>query len=336
MSRIFSTKAPPASESSGPPQATSVAPRRPGKRGGRFARVMGVIRLSTYLAVVSLGVGLLAARTGYTHMRGAGMMFGDEILRLTDLGEAGDYYRLRLNGQTVNVASASTDRPVSAVLDIFQQGCTERADQLSLELANLKRALGAPAPPSVATGAPGIGILRNELNGRGFVLCFAQDRVTDQFTAYRNLQEFAVTGDLGKVGKLRYIAARRTAAGGALAVGVWVDGPLPLAEMFPLSGDAPGTDIEGVLRPKGTRRIFTAYAEASPYGISVYESERAPAALLEELDKGMPSLGWQAVPAFDERTPNARAFTRPGADIIVTAEESRRGAVLAITTMAPR
>jgi hypothetical protein len=289
--------------------------RRP--MGWFMSRSRKMLRLTTYLFVVSLIGATLVARSGFARIRGSAMQLGDELIHLTEsTGMAGDFYRLRLNGELMNVATAKTSLSVSEVLARYKGACEVHADGIKEEFAHLRESLkpGAPLP---AVGYPGLGILREESEDRGMVLCFAQGGHTDHTAAFGRITDFADSGDLAKLGDLRYVVARQT-PGGSHVVVAWTDGSFPISKMFPDEGDAPGADVPNVVRPDGTRRLFSAYAEGAPYGIRVYEADRPASLLLGQYDREMPTNGWQTITPVAQTLPSARAYSRDGVDILVS------------------
>jgi hypothetical protein len=282
-----------------------------------FSRVPRVFRLTTYLMVVAFIGAMVAANVGYARMKGSALSFGNELERLTETTNLeGDFYKLRLNGEPIQITSARTTLRFEEVLDRYQDACKERADGLPVEFANLQAAL-QPGAPDQSLGWPGMGILRNEGEDRGFVLCFAQGGPTDYPAAFERLRLFGESGDLSKVGDLRYVFARAT-QNGSHVIAVWTKGAFEVGKMFPAEGDAPGTDVEGGYRPDGTRRVFTAFTEGVPYGIRIYEGSFPASIVLGQFDREMPAKGWQTLALVGQTLPSSRAFSRDGVDLIIS------------------
>ncbi|XYH94742.1 hypothetical protein ACMHYB_44020 [Sorangium sp. So ce1128] len=309
---------------------------KPSGTGGGRRRSLPrkILRLTAYSCTVSLATAILAARFGYGQIERSTIHLGEELIRLTESERTGRHYKFRLNGELLNIASKTTNLPFEGILDQFQRACAERADDIPEELARLGEA-SAPGASQSALRAPGVGVFREERDGRGVVLCFAQGGPTDYVSVFRRLSEFAETGDLGKLGDLRYIMARRTQPGSHV-VAVWTDGPLPLRAMFPDDADAPGTDAVSAARPYGTRRILSATVEEAPYGVHLYESVTPPSVIVEHYDREMLRLGWEANHRVASGVPYARAFSRHGVDLFVTAEWSGEKSLLSIVEMRPR
>lgn len=297
--------------------ATKPSLRRREPMGWFLSRTRKTIRLTTYIFVVSLIGAMLLARSGYARIKGSALRFGDELTRLTDATQGGDYYRLRMNGELMNIATAKTSMPFKDVLQRFKDACGEGADGLPDKFAHLDEAL-KPDAPVAAKGWPGMGVFREISGNRGVVLCFATGGPTDYAAAFDRMREFAETGDLSKVGDLRYVFARETAQGGAHVVAAWTEGSFAVGKMFPSEGDAPGNDVSEAVRPDGTRRIFGAYAEGVPYGIRIYEGATPPSMILDQYDREMPRKGWETITPVGKRLPSSRAFSREGVDLLIS------------------
>src|SRR5205823_9086592 len=136
-----------------------------------------------------------------------------------------------------------------------------------------------------------------------FLVCFATGKEIAQSEGYRRVADFARSGNVGDIGSVRYVAVESLPTGGAHVVALWTEGSFPLQAMFPEQGDAPGTDLANAVRPDGSRRVFSAYAEGAPYGIRVYETSKNGAAVLAQYDAAMPALGWAPYPDVTKNTP---------------------------------
>lgn len=314
------------------PEEEPVVVRRPGEGRLRenFARrmiawSMRVTRLAVYFMVVAALLGVVAGRIAYAHAKQTALDTGRELVRLTDTGKLTGVNRLRINGALVNVSSSVSNLSHQAVLDRFQKECEDHADGMADEFTSLHSELAA-APKN--QGFPGIGVLRQDDDKAGMVVCFAIGRAASETEIYARIAEFAKTGDLASLGSVRYVTAKKGASTNSHVVALWTDGAVNVKQMFPDQGDAPGNDAPGVLRPPSSRRLMTAYAEGAPYGVRVYESTLGRDAILGEFDKVMPSTGWMAYPRAVENVPTARSFSKEGHDILVATEPSGSGGTM--------
>src|SRR5258708_14330122 len=230
--------------------SSSRSPSPKGMKRSLGSRVWGfskkMMRLSAYFAVVSVVSLAIAGRIAYGRAKDVALSTGEDLIRLTEAGQVGDRIRLRLNGELVLLSSASTDAPVEEVLDHFQGECQEHADGIVDEFTHLRAAI-APGAKPIAQGWPGVGLLRKSEREYGVVLCFAQGRATTTDAAYKHVAEFAKTGDLSKIGSIRYVVAQKT-DNGTHVVALSAQGTFQLKNMFPDHGDAPGNDPKHATR----------------------------------------------------------------------------------------
>ncbi len=285
-----------------------------------FDLAMRIARVSVYFAFVA-AIGLvLVVRSVHGRAKKLAIELGEDLTQLTDLAPDGAPYKLRLNGESVNVASATTPLPLHAVLDRFQKACEEHADGLDSAFANLKLAVSPESPP-LDRGFPGVGLMRSEEEGkRGVMVCFAQGGVTSQTDVVRRLTDFAKSGDLSRFGQVRYLAAKTTKDGGTHVVAVWTTTSFKLDVMFPEQGDAPGSDVSELTRLPESRRLLTAFAEGAPYAIRVYETKRTPQEVFGFFTREAPKSGWTPQPMRPEDPSKALVFQRNGVDLMVFAE----------------
>lgn len=286
-----------------------------------------IARISVYFVFVAGVLALVAGRLAWAQAKKAALETGGELVRLTEAGNLSGVYRLDMNGERVNVSSASSDQSPKALLDAFEKACQTHADGLAVDFANLHPAI--TGTPLHATGFPGAGILRNGDETGGVVACFAMGAAVGEAEAYKRVAAFAESGDLGKIGQVRYVTARRTASGTTHVVALWTEGSLDVKKMFPEAGDAPGTDPKDVPRPPNARRLFTAFADGTPYAVRVYESTSSPEAVLAQYDQLLPKLGWAPNADVAQETTAqkhpSRAFTRNGIDLLVNVGADKGG-----------
>jgi hypothetical protein len=74
----------------------------------------------------------------------------------------------------------------------------------------------------------------------------------------------------------------------------------PIQELFPLDGDAPGSDPEGVPRPEEARRTMTATVGRNGYVVRVYESTLPVSDSISRYDRAMHRLGFVTTGSLEE------------------------------------
>jgi hypothetical protein len=302
-----------------------------------FSLPMKLMRLTAYFAFVSFVFLFFGARSVWGSAEQSLLDIGEGLTAMGDV--LGPNYRVRLNGEPVNVASTTTDLAVGKVLDQFEQECSEHTGGLEEELTRLSESLKGDFPPNLK-GAAGKGILRKELGGHGMIACFGRQGGGGAKGILAAAKEVLETGDLAPLGNLRYVTAERRTDGKTHVVTVWTEGRFRIGHMFPASGDAPGADPGLAVRPPAARRILSAGVDGSPFGVQVYDSAAAPEAVLDHYDREMPVQGWRSIEGateVSEAAKTGRAYMRGAVDLIVSAEKSNDGhTVVSIVSMPPR
>ncbi|MFO0677799.1 MAG: hypothetical protein U0169_14780 [Polyangiaceae bacterium] len=298
--------------------------------------------MATYGAFVSTVLFVLAARAVYGHAKEAALELGDHLTRLDDL--VGTVHHVRINGEKIRVSSALTELPVASVLDRFEDECRTRAGGLAEEFEHLpeparERVVRDPRTPTIL-GRPTFGVLR-EVDGdrRGLVACFVSDDAGGSRGAASRIGAFLTSGNLGELGNLRYVVAKKSTNGKTHVVTAWTDGPLELGRLFPNEGDVPGTDADDVPRPPRSRRILDAGIEGASHGVRIYDSSASAADVLATFDTDMPVRGWERTRAFEKDQDGARAYLREGRDVLVFTEvdaERRDHTIVTVLEMRAR
>jgi hypothetical protein len=112
----------------------------------------------------------------------------------------------------------------------------------------------------------------------------------------------------------RYIVAIRD--GAQTSVLSFDMGSVDIGALFPMHGDAPGTDPIGVPRPPMTRRILSAVASDSGRGVYVYESRIASAALKRAFTDAMKRAGFEVRAGTD----GVLLFVKDGREVASVSE----------------
>jgi hypothetical protein len=302
---------------------TAQAPRREW-------RIKKLARLGVYCAVVSLGIGLLAARSVYGDVASSALSIGHELGKMED---AGKRRPLRINGEAIYVGAVTVDTPVVEVLDRAEAGCRSRSAGAVRDLDGVPESVRAHLPQ----GSAASGVLRENRLGRGVVACLVRDDDTPglglkDLTA--RLSALAGSGDLAEVGRLRYVFAETTASGRTRVVSAWTEGSFNLYAILPKAGsDAPGTDAADAPRPPRAQRILSADIEGVPYGVRLYDTPASPAEVIGVYDREMAGRGWEPAFGTPGDGPDQRAYTRPGADLmVITSKDGERTVVSVIET----
>lgn len=101
------------------------------------------------------------------------------------------------------------------------------------------------------------------------------------------------------------------------------ESPAELATMFPLEGDAPGDDLAGVPRPRGSRRVVAASVVETGHTVRIYESADLDLArAVSAFDVQMSEAGWSSSAAVAAKLGDARLYVRSHERIVASFERA--------------
>lgn len=255
------------------------------------------IAYCAFVALVSLGI---TARSARAELGDRTLVLGREMLTLAKASHH-DVTKIEVNGQEVFVGSSVTSDGVRAVLDRYEESC--RTKKSHDELVEH-------------------GMLRSGTASEGTIVCFTKGART-MGSLSDAVEAFAMTGELGRIGNARLVYARRSpSSGNTTVLTAWTDEKFNLLELAPedTSKDATGADFPEVPRPSGSVRVLSAVASGTPYGLNVYRSGDAPAAVIAAYDTSMTQLGWHAIPGNGDAS---RLYSKDG--VVLTLAASREG-----------
>jgi len=165
---------------------------------------------------------------------------------------------------------------------------------------------------------------------KGMVACFVDDGENGgRRTLTEKIKGFLKTRNLREFGKFRYAIAERASSGETHVMALWGDGDLKVSEMFPKTGDVPGSDSSVVARPPESRMILAAAAEGMPYALRIYESPRGRDELHRFFDTSMAAKGWQLVQGVPEHANTSAYMREDGLLVFVSVSEAKGGRGLA-------
>ena len=282
----------------------TMARKQRGYRAKSAHRIAGIKRVLVYAIVMSGILGVVALRRAQADTAEASRGLGRDLLALSDV--LGDGQELRVNGESIRVASSVADTDVHTTLDRFEESCK--------------------ADPSVVP----LGTQRAGDDEEGVVLCLvgSQSSGRDLAAAF---EAFARTQDLGALGKMRYAYAKKTASG-THVLAAWTGEHFAFSSLAPEgTADAPGNDSLLVPRPRGARRLLSAEVARSSYAVRVYASPEPVAEVVTGYDAAMKERGFELL--ADRQHEGERGYVRGGLIVIVTVERSEGGAVASIAEL---
>ena len=272
------------------------------------ARARAWLRVALCASCVALLSAVWMVRRASAELSERTLAMGRQLAQLADAAPAGT--GLRINGHTLVLGTASTTRSIDQVLDRFEALCAQASGGVASELAERVRGgtkLPAPLEPQR------FGVMRASGEGEGSAACMAREGsggIQGLFEAVRQLSQ---TGSTSGFGQLRYVIARTSQHDGSThVVTLSSDGPLELAEMWPESGDAPGTDFPAGVRPPEAVRTLSAEGVGAPYGLTVYESTRAPDEVLASYTRQLRAKEYVEVPFAEPGEPSEQSDDSSG------------------------
>lgn len=289
-------------------------------------RLLGTARVVAYGLTVSAAFGALTVRNAVADVKSESLELGRNLEGLQDLVHGAQ--EVRLNGQSVYFAAATTPEPVNSVLDRFEAHCDSSAAFDAVEWKSLMDMAGTKTatPPELRDH---VGVMRKDdgVRGDGVVMCFT-DRQKKNFLGA--LRTFGETGDLHSLGNLRYVHASRKGDRTTVQT-VWTDGSFNIRTlMSDGQADTMGSDFATLPRPMQSRRLMTAEAVGTPYAARIYASNAAPEVVLNDYQARMEKDGWASIKSdltLENNNKDGRWFLRPttGEQAVVSVTKNSDG-----------
>lgn len=126
--------------------------------------------------------------------------------------------------------------------------------------------------------------------------------------------------------RVRYTLAHRRDDGSIAVTTVVNASTTPLNELFPLEGDAPGSDLADIARPEQSRRTMTAVVGSGPHAVRVYETPLAVEAAVSSYDRQMSSLGYATTGSLED----ARMYRKDGRSFVASFRGTTGGSTVAL------
>ncbi|HEY2733901.1 MAG TPA: hypothetical protein VGI70_07950 [Polyangiales bacterium] len=256
--------------------------------------------------------------------------FGQHMLRYAGARHQTDPEEIDLNGAEFHLSTGTTDASVDALLDEFQRKCTQKNGRLAEQWATL----GEKHHEKPSAHSPlWDGVFRGGGHDSGVIACAETgDTTLAPATVIERVRAVLATGELSKLGELRYVYAARDGFR-TMFVAVWSEGPLNYRAMFPRQGDAPGHDPIGVPRPDGVRRVLSSTPNHRARAtLNVYEASDKPAKqLIEFYAEQLPAGGFQLL-----TTPRHFIAARDGSRLLtISIQDDRHGRGIATIATQP-
>jgi hypothetical protein len=296
-------------------------------RAWRFGLSFG--RASAFCAFVFALSAFVVARTVYGQVGESALSFGRDLVPFADL--LAGAHTVRINGETMYLASAVSDESKGQLLDRFEGACREQSGGLFEEFDKLpaakKEELQRRAP--ILWGLR-FGAVRREDASEGLVMCVAQHGGGGIHAVFDRLTRLARTGELSDFGDLRYAYVRAMPTGKSHVLTTFTEGRFNLYRVLGRGGEPPGVDPPGAPRMPGTRRVLSVSSDGAPYGVQSYQTDTPPDDVVAFYASELPKLGWKPMVA-DDKIYNTAIYERGGSVMSVSAIQVINGAKTVLT-----
>jgi hypothetical protein len=249
---------------------------------------------------------VLSARALFASAKEGAAALGRELIGLGQLTR--DAEVLLVNGVRFHHAATAVKAPVSAVLDQVEAHCQRESGVFGEAMAELDQQHPELLGKHADIGGLRRGVFRDESDEHGMLVCFVGPAQGGVRALADALNKFISTPDLSVFGDVRYAKVRRTKSGYTQVAVLWTDGEVNLSKMFPVEGDAEGSDSRALPRPRQARRTLAAAAAGMPYGVRLYESRERPEVIADYYSSWMRKNGWKSTARSDPE--HGRAFLR--------------------------
>jgi len=245
--------------------------------------------------------------------------------------------QVRINGVKLHVAAGHTDHPPSFVRKWYSDRYAAKGDGLDALAQDLKKR-GALPPDAPNLNQLAFG---NDNQGGLAALDFG-GKISIATLKERFAHLTGEGGNLGEIGRLRYVWYEKTGEGGTRFLTVWSDDQFELSHLLPTERkDADGVDLEDVPRYPGTVRVLSAEERGMPQRIAVYDGPGSPETAELFYRARMGSLGWQEDTTFaqiakKQQKRSLKFGNQKGHEVVLDLSDSSDGQGLTVAAIQTR
>lgn len=253
----------------------------------------GWFRVIGYCAALSLFTGAFQIRHARAEVADQSVAIGRQLLSVVETTKS-EMTKISLNGETIYAGNSVSNEAPATVLSRYAEFCEKNSAQ---NVDEWKKLATEDVKDVVPTGHGATVTRGGDGSEEGTVLCFTRSEKS-KASLSDALSNFAQTGELGAIGALRYVYARKTEKGGTHILSAWTLDSFNMKKLAPEgTADVRGQDFDNLplARPENSQRILSSRVEGMPYGINVYESDQEPAAVAADFDKKLISQGWGGI-----------------------------------------
>lgn len=276
----------------------------------KSTKVMPTLRVLTYVTCVSAGIAAMTTQRAKADVTEQAFVFGRDMAKVADMLD--HTYPITINGQTAFFASNEVLLPMKEILDRYEDVCLQnRANEAWKNVP--EKVQGEPIAGNFIQK---LGTIRKEEEHEGVVACLIQPDGSST-VSNEGFTRFLKTGELGYIGKLRYVHVTGPSPSGRYTVtSLWTEDSFNMDELLPHEDgtDNAGTDSPLVGRPPNGRRFFSASIGGSPYAFRIYTTPSTPEMVFASYDAILNADGWQIF-NFDV----AHTYVKDGMEVSVQA-----------------
>lgn len=288
-------------------------------RSPTIRRVRAVGRVAAYAGVLLCVFTLVEYKRAKAEIGEKSLQIGRDLLPLADLLQENN--DLQINGERLMLSTATSKQSVTQVLDRYEAYCKEHPGAIGRTWGALENS-EEPKLRQLASTA-NLGIVRMDKGDEGTVMCLTKGDGTP-LDFNEAFSQFAATRDLGKLGRIRYVFARKSKQGNTLVFTLWSDDSFKLDALTPEGGkDTPGTDSSLVPRPENSKRILDARLNHTPYGVRIYTTRANGFAVMKTYDEKMKKAGWLKIHP-DHANAGTRGYLKGNIQVVVTVGENEQ------------
>jgi hypothetical protein len=251
------------------------------------------------------------------------ILLGRELLPMADLLEGAQ--QVRINGESMFLASTVTDQSIDQVLDRYQQHCEEHTGGLAEELDSLP----APSKAALVSRFPAVwsqrlGIVREQKDDEGMVVCLAHTGGGGIRGLVERANLFLADGELSHLGNLRYAYVRKTSTGQTHLLTTFTEGPFNLYRILGSEASQRRDELDGVPLPIHALMPMTFRVNGMPYAVQAFQSTQPPNEIAAYYLDALPRLGWEKVTGPGELFSNI-VMRREGVTLLICAMQLEDG-----------
>jgi hypothetical protein len=282
-------------------------------------KLTAVARVAAYIGFVGVAGATLSVSKAKADITEQAFVLGRDLSQIAEFVD--HTYQIRMNGETIFMASTESSLPRKEIVDRFEDVCRNNPGVIA-------DAWKAIPKKSDAKGGDGsfltrLGVMRKDTKDESLVACLAR---SDQSAGSlkESFKKFEQSGDIGYVGKLRYAYIKGPTPSGKFDITtLWTENSFNIYKfMGDAEGDVPGTDSPTVGRPVSSKRLLSAEIVGTPYAIRMYSSDAQKEAILGKFDKDMYDNDWLV---FNQYGDTAHVYFKDGVETIVSVVRDEMG-----------